>query len=159
MSFTIFDLWLIAIILIFTISSSRANAINQITGIISICTSALITKLFFYKLSVSIGTKFQAQKDTDLLVYIISFTVIYVLILMLLKALVYYKELEMEGIQDQIIAILSGLIRNLLRISFLIMILKSWSVVDLQSRTAYIPLTDSVIFGYCEIISNILFKF
>ena len=78
---------------------------------------------------------------------------------MLLKALVYYKELEMEGIQDQIIAILSGLIRNLLRISFLIMILKSWSVVDLQSRTAYIPLTDSVIFGYCEIISNILFKF
>lgn len=159
MSFTIFDLWLIVIVLIFTIYGSRTNALNQITGIVSMFISALVTKLFFYKLSVSVGGQFQEQKDTDLVVYLISFIVIYVLTLILLRILVYYKELQIEGLQDQIIAILVGAVRNLLRISFLIMILKSWSVIDLESRTAYIPLMDSVIFSYCEIVSNILFKF
>ena len=123
MSFTIFDLWLIVIVLIFTIYGSRTNALNQITGIVSMFISALVTKLFFYKLSVSVGGQFQEQKDTDLVVYLISFIVIYVLTLILLRILVYYKELQIEGLPDQIIAILLGVVRNLLRISFLIMIL------------------------------------
>tara|TARA_B100000029_G_scaffold314570_1_gene306989 strand:+ start:364 stop:843 length:480 start_codon:yes stop_codon:yes gene_type:complete len=159
MSFTIFDLWLGIIILIFTISSSRKNAINQIIGIISLCISALITKLFFYKLSVSVGSQFQNKENAELLTYIISFIIIYIFIISFLKGLAYYKEIEIEGPADQIIAIISGIIRNLLRTSLIITILKSWSIVDLQSRAAYIPLTDSIIFSYCEIISNTLFKF
>ena len=159
MSFTIFDLWLGIIILIFTLSSSRKNAINQIIGIISLCISALITKLFFYKLSVSIGAQFQNKENADLLAYLISFIIIYIFIVSFLKGFAYYKEIEIEGPVDQIIAIISGTIRNLLRTSFIITILKSWSIIDLQSRAAYIPLTDSTIFSYCEIISNTLFKF
>ena len=90
MSFTIFDLWLGIIILIFTISSSRKNAINQIIGIISLCISALITKLFFYKLSVSVGSQFQNKENAELLTYIISFIIIYIFIISFLKGLAYY---------------------------------------------------------------------
>jgi len=159
MNFSPLDIIIVVILLIFTVSGLKNKFIRTLKTTSNLIVSLMLSNLLLDNISI-IKTTIHESAIMELFVFLITFTLLSLLIGFLLDFAIYNSDdPELEDIPDKILGALVGLVKGFVMTSLLIFIFDTTPLTDeMKNKITDRVSQESLFFEPCDNLKSIILK-